>query len=333
MAFLFLGTMPAVQVEGKNGDMRDQVIGMEGIPDGKATFNVKTKATKVSSIRVAKKMGGVVGCYPYCCAHKECKRAWHIVQANPQEAQALGITVDTEKFLILGEHAEEESADAAAKQKRDLRRTLSMSEKPAAARATLVEEGKTPPELVPSLSSIRKHAAYERQRVQVHTETVEDLELFRQSRTPQSASKDTSMWFSNPQVSPLILPFTSSFNLQEVVAFISRSPTINLVLDFTHDVCRQRYKVGVLAVLGTHFSQSEWKGTVIPLIFAVSEKENEAAYDLVVRNGVELLEEQGISLAAKVQGTYSDGHAGCHSSLLKFFPQAQRHHVSGRQAG
>ena len=74
MAFLFLGATPAVQVEGKTGDMRDKVIGIEGIPDAEATFNVKTKATKVSLIRVAKKMGGVVGCYLYCCAHKECKR-------------------------------------------------------------------------------------------------------------------------------------------------------------------------------------------------------------------------------------------------------------------
>eukprot|EP00972_Heterocapsa_arctica_P066142 9757871-Heterocapsa_arctica.AAC.1 len=44
-------------------------------------------------------------------------------------------------------------------------------------------------------------------------------------------------------------------------------------MDFTHDVCRQKFKLGAVCAVGMHFSKGVWRNTVVPGMFCVASKE------------------------------------------------------------
>lgn len=168
--------------------------------------------------------------------------------------------------------------------RRGLKRQLSESAHPAADRASLLADANVAADSVPTLPEVYKHATYKRHRPGGETLTYEDLEAYVRANMRTPDCRDVQLWFVGPSISPqIVLPFSSDFLLSQVEGFLSRTTVVRLVLDFTHDMCSQRYKVGVVAALGVHYNNYEWHSTIIPICFCISATENFDAYSKLIR--------------------------------------------------
>ena len=72
-----------------------------------------------------------------------------------------------------------------------------------------------------------------------------------------------------------VIPFTTKYFVQSVVAFTARGGRLWSVIDFTHDVCKQHYKLGFFGFVGFHYVKWEWRMCVLPLMFCIASKERQ----------------------------------------------------------
>ena len=75
-----------------------------------------------------------------------------------------------------------------------------------------------------------------------------------------------------------IIPYSCEYLIKELADFLGKGRVLRLVVDFTHDVCRKKYKLGCLSAVAMHYSQGQWRNTVLPIAFCIAHRECSAAY-------------------------------------------------------
>ena len=73
-----------------------------------------------------------------------------------------------------------------------------------------------------------------------------------------------------------IIPFSCLFLLTEAAWFLGTGH-VRLVVDFTHDVCQQKFKLGMVSFAGDHFVRGFCRSRVLPVFYCLSSKENTSA--------------------------------------------------------
>jgi hypothetical protein len=110
------------------------------------------------------------------------------------------------------------------------------------------------------------------------------------------------------------IPFTSDYLLQSFVGFAAKSEADpKFVIDFTHDQCKEGFKVGCISALGTHFDSNhgEWATTTLPLMYLLCNEETKLSNTILVDSAQAVLKElydYDIFVAAAY--IYSDGGCG-----------------------
>ena len=120
-----------------------------------------------------------------------------------------------------------------------------------------------------------------------------------------------------------IFTFSTEFVIDAAIAFIAMSPpgSIHLVIDFTHDVCSQSYKLGLIGILCHHYVDGEWRKPLIPVGWCSAVKENKEAYHALTDIILDSFGKRGLNLADHVAATFSDGHAAS-TPFAAAFPEA-----------
>lgn len=75
----------------------------------------------------------------------------------------------------------------------------------------------------------------------------------------------------------LFIPFTSVFNVHQWVDFAGRGQHLRVVVNVTH-VCLQKFKLGVLTVLGQRFDAGAWHFMVLPVMFLLTSRKTTDGY-------------------------------------------------------
>ena len=120
-----------------------------------------------------------------------------------------------------------------------------------------------------------------------------------------------------------IIPFTCLFLLNEACRFISLGRGLRLVLDFTHDICQQRFKLGVVSIAAYHFVRGVWRSTVLPVFYCLSSKENTSAYlPLLQAVYEEFWNRFSLDLRSLVRTIFTDGAIAARIAIDLIFPDA-----------
>ena len=98
-----------------------------------------------------------------------------------------------------------------------------------------------------------------------------------------------------------------------------------LVLDFTHDILFQFFKLGVISIASLNFTCEDWCNTVFPVTYCLARKENSAAYlPMISALKNELLVPFGIELEKVIEIVFLHGHEACKISLGIEFPDSKQ---------
>jgi hypothetical protein len=110
------------------------------------------------------------------------------------------------------------------------------------------------------------------------------------------------------------IPFTSDYLLQSFIGFAAKSEVDpKFVIDFTHDQCREGFKVGNISALGSHFDDShgQWAETILPIMYLLCNEETKVSNAVLLdaAHGVlKALYDYDIFVSASY--IYSDGGCG-----------------------
>ena len=107
-----------------------------------------------------------------------------------------------------------------------------------------------------------------------------------------------------------MIPYTVKYFLNEFISFAARGSSIRLTMDFTHDICNQKYKLGVISAVGCHFSQGQWRNTTLPIFYCLASSECSAAYLPLLQAAKFCLREMfnGFDFIEKTVAIYTDAH-------------------------
>ena len=86
------------------------------------------------------------------------------------------------------------------------------------------------------------------------------------------------------------VPFTSDELVDQVVAYRARGYNLKVVKDFTHDTCRQKWKLGVIGILATHEVKGEFHSCMIPVAFSITPEESTHAYKTLLQFVIRILQ-------------------------------------------
>ena len=59
------------------------------------------------------------------------------------------------------------------------------------------------------------------------------------------------------------VPYTFRSLIDAAVVLCTTAQEIRMVMDFTHDACRKKFKLGVIGFAGMHFARGQWKDSII----------------------------------------------------------------------
>lgn len=283
----FLGAVAVPVVQPRLRDMRDAVHGLPHIPDvGGGVFDFQTQAYHLSTVRKNKAFDSPQA-YVSCRAHDACKVSWIVLLADPEVLkEGFGITSQVAQLVVLGRnaHAGDISKEQLAKDNKLMKHELARSSRPAAAMA----EAEGP---IPSLQSVYRHKASEHSKTRSlrRTHTQEELGHFLAGMSMPNEETPTEVYCLDFEVGgDLFVPFTSLHNMRHCVNFAARGQQLRVVLDFTHDVCLQRLKLGVLAVLGQRFDHGVSHNAVLPVVFLISRREIAEGYSRLIKTAKEV---------------------------------------------
>ena len=185
------------------------------------------------------------------------------------------------------------------------------------------------PEFVPEAGQIwrLKTSAAKISKVSDPTNFNDELaaELLKWGREPEMDL--CKVWVSNDYVNlngMVVVPFSTNFHTNEFKNYVARCGWNNIffVLDFTHDVCRNKCKLGVLYGVGHHYVAREWRNTGVPAFFCVVNTEKTPAYLNAFQAADELYrgeDEGSFDLAPCVSGHVKDGNPGAQEACQVFF--------------
>ena len=119
------------------------------------------------------------------------------------------------------------------------------------------------------------------------------------------------------------VPFTCLWLLSLLKSFLEEGRKLRLVLDFTHKILHQSFKLGVISIACLHFSRGDWVNTVFPVFYCLSRNENSAAYlPLIQAFKHEMQTRFGINIEDFVVTVFTDGHEACKIALRIALPNA-----------
>lgn len=322
----------------KFNDMRDQVKLLTEIPDHHGNnFDPQQQVMQLSTVRTVKELCGASTVFGSCMAHatednKPCGFKWRIAKAWPDLIKRyVPNSPASEAFVVHthGDHAVNSSEKQKNFKKRTLKREISESGNPNAERTRIIESG-VPENVIPSLSSVYKHT-FDARRATRHPQTrgyEHFRELLRQYVKRDDMEKH-QMWTLEEFIqegwtakNPAI-PFTCDELIDQVVAYRARGINLKCVKDFTHDTCRQKWKLGVLGLLGLHEVKGEFCGTMIPIVFCLTPSESNHSYKMMLKFAIHVLRDK-FDFVSSVSRTFADGHPGANQRKI-FFPDADHH--------
>ena len=251
---------------GDERDLREIVQGLERLPnpvgeDG--PFILSKSKFSCSTTRKLNTIGGPAPCvYATCLAHRECSVRWQVLQLSGDFIRAThDPTFIGERGLVVlgkgGRHGEEESEQNIRAQKRKIKAQLLHTPSPLASRNALLESDHVPDEYVPTRAEVYAHRKYhnKKQRSELPSGTKEELQAWLAEVSSSDDPVQPVVQIEHATLEPeIVIPFTAKALLDQGVAAIARSGSVNLVADFTHDVCKQRMKLGAICFLGLHLS-------------------------------------------------------------------------------
>ena len=96
-------------------------------------------------------------------------------------------------------------------------------------------------------------------------------------------------------------------------------------MDFTYNICEQKFKLGVLSFAAYHFVGGIWRSTVIPVFYCLSGKENTAAYLPLIQATLEQFQTRfGVDLKTKIRTVFTDGAAAAKQALTLILPDVHQ---------
>jgi hypothetical protein len=173
------------------------------------------------------------------------------------------------------------------------------------------------PEHMPSLTACTKYKSEQgiASRRESTTYRVEGLRATIDA-TPYHPGLTAQTVFFQPDFTELTrftsIPFSTKFFLDEFVHFVSRcSGKVTLLFDFTHDICRQRFKLGLVAAMGTHYDRYMWRNSIVPAMCSIASKEvTGSALPIVQALALRLQTDHNLRLRAVGKRAILDGNVG-----------------------
>ena len=244
--------------------------------------------------------------YISCLGHVGCAARWRLIRE-------LGQTTIQQK----GDHTSEESKENRKWLSLNLKRRIAST--PGSVTQARAEIARALPEgfPVPSLREVYQFKQECKQSPSAMQETtcVEKLEPWLREKNGTDGSAIVSQRFL--QLTHYTgIPFTCPYLLSVCHSFVARCVgRVHWCMDFTHDVCRQRFKLGCFALLGCHWSGGLWRSTALPLMFCIASKEVTSSALLTIQAAKEMFREKfGVELASRLGDGTLDGHPGLHEA-------------------
>jgi hypothetical protein len=268
-----------------------------------------------------------------CRAHHQCKVGWK-VQRAPASAETS--PTGTLRFYQHGlPHTEVESSENKHWYKLDMKKRIAADGAgPTPGRMKLLRIADVEKDAAhfPSAREVTrwKSKSQGAERAASSTLTVEGLAPLVES-VQYTESLEGHVVFYEPDFSEFhrftCVPFSTTHFLDAFAAFTSRcSGDITLVYNFTHDVCRQRFKLGIIAAVGTHWDGTMWRNTVVPGFCAIASREvSGATLPTAQALSKRLLERSGLDLRPLVKRAILDGNPGLATAMQSEFGGGCRH--------
>ena len=80
-----------------------------------------------------------------------------------------------------------------------------------------------------------------------------------------------------------MITYSSPFLIRQVVKMAQSVDEFAIVLDFTHDMTKEKFKIGTIALVCFHWDESRKRNaqTVVPFAFILADEERGEAHDLL----------------------------------------------------
>ena len=77
-----------------------------------------------------------------------------------------------------------------------------------------------------------------------------------------------------------VVPFYADFFGDSLIALFAKHPgkLWPFILDFTHDNCLQKYKLGGIVFAGMHYEDADWSNTTVPGHVCLANEEGSFSY-------------------------------------------------------
>ena len=158
------------------------------------------------------------------------------------------------------------------------------------------------------------------------------------TRARQTEQPPWRLWVKLDQVNlegVTVIPFTADFlqnNIRDYIAPGGRP--VDLLCDFTHDVCQNHFKMGSLGLAVQHYDHNHyaWQTSCMPSFFVISNKENSPATKPLFECTLQALEESsGRDMKPEIRRKVTDDGKAIKSAATETLPE-QPHLVSLQHA-
>ena len=146
--------------------------------------------------------------------------------------------------------------------------------------------------LIPSAEHVYKHKSFLKAKTSLESvdlaESRESLTSFVESIDSDEKENECKCFVAQDFVTissfMTIIPFTCFFLLNEAACLLGSENYVRVVLDLTHDIFQEKFKLGLLSFAAYHFVRGFWRSTVISVVSCSSSNENTSIFAFTGRD-------------------------------------------------
>ena len=114
------------------------------------------------------------------------------------------------------------------------------------------------------------------------------------------------------------MPFTTRYLVGESCRVGNKGGQFQILIDFTHDISKEKFKLGAVSVIGHHYDENHGQNsqTMVPIAYVLADQETGDAYSLLLKFAHKCISHLcGVDFLQQVTHIFVDGH--CSDELLK----------------
>lgn len=124
----------------------------------------------------------------------------------------------------------------------------------------------------------------------------------------------------------IFIPLSAHYLLTQRRSFLQKYRNLHLVLDLTHDLCLQQFKLGGICLLGFHKDEVVVRTTAFTLRFFITNTESTVTCPLALQCPTDHFHDLfRIDLKANVSANNSDGSTACKAANKSCMPGVYHH--------